>query len=225
MHIDLQVIRAIISKTGGFTPADVFAGLQELSGLRAKVRRAPTPALRARRRWRLRARPPGPAGPPTFTPDHAPTCPPTHTCGVSTRPSSHQRWQCRVELAKIDVLVVPTAAYAYTLQEIRVRGAGRAHPPRTACQLRLRAGRLRLEAAAAAGPTSPAAPRLHPPNQWQAEEEDPELGAVSWAKNGNLGRCGVHAVVWAARGSCTKGHHAPCTEPAADPAWHCRLLS
>lgn len=30
--------------------------------------------------------------------------------------------QARVELTKFDVLVVPTAAYNYTMQEIQVRG-------------------------------------------------------------------------------------------------------
>lgn len=35
----VQVIRTIISKTAGFSSADVFAGLQKLSQLRGKVRR------------------------------------------------------------------------------------------------------------------------------------------------------------------------------------------
>lgn len=38
-HASLQVIRAIISKTENFSSADVFAGLQQLSQLRAQVRR------------------------------------------------------------------------------------------------------------------------------------------------------------------------------------------
>jgi len=38
---------------------------------------------------------------------------PPAACGV----------QCRAELAKIDVLVVPTSAYNYTVQEIQVRCA------------------------------------------------------------------------------------------------------
>ncbi|GAB4814951.1 hypothetical protein N2152v2_001997 [Parachlorella kessleri] len=58
----LKVIRAIISRTSRFSAADVFAGLQRLSELKAAA---------------------------------------------------------RVELAKFDVLVVPTAAYNYTVQEVQ----------------------------------------------------------------------------------------------------------
>lgn len=58
----LKVIRTIVNKTAGFSSADVFQGLQQLTELRGK---------------------------------------------------------CRVELAKIDVLVVPTSAYNYTVQEVQ----------------------------------------------------------------------------------------------------------
>ncbi|KAL4858302.1 Allophanate hydrolase [Chlorella vulgaris] len=58
----LKVIRSIISKTEGFSAADVFDGLQKLNTLRGR---------------------------------------------------------CRAQLAKIDVLVVPTSAYNYTVQEIQ----------------------------------------------------------------------------------------------------------
>jgi hypothetical protein len=36
--------------------------------------------------------------------------------------------QCRAELAKIDLLVVPTSAYNYTVQEIQVGGLNARRP-------------------------------------------------------------------------------------------------
>lgn len=71
-----------------------------------------------------------------------------HILGSLPAPRMYWPLQCRVELAKVDVLVVPTSAYNYTVQEILVRGeAHRARP----CDWVPSAGCAAREACHAAG--------------------------------------------------------------------------
>lgn len=101
----VKVVAAIIDRSRAFSAPDVFSGLQQLSELHAQVRWA-MPALHCA----ITA----------ATNDLQP-------CACPSRPL-----QCRVELAKTDLLVVPTAAYNYTLREIEVRRVGalaRSGPP------------------------------------------------------------------------------------------------
>jgi hypothetical protein len=120
----LKVIRTIISKTEGFSSADVFEGLQQLTQLRGKVRGTCKQLLFAGLgcvRGLLQC-------------VLLPACVPVtslhaSSSGVFYSHSGRLFWppfsaqvQCRAELTKIDLLVVPTSAYNYTVQEIQVGG-------------------------------------------------------------------------------------------------------
>lgn len=142
----LKVIRRILSNTGNFSSADVFQGLQQLSQLRARVSRLPCagprlalgskgmPGTELLRASSLARRDdPGCRSLPRGWPRRSAlaVAPGSRASSFLGRSALRGHWldvplaislQCRAELAKTDVLVVPTSAYNYTVQEILVGG-------------------------------------------------------------------------------------------------------